>query len=152
MAWKNIFCQINSIWRQTTFSALSFAFLMALIEEDIWGAGGQRLFVCLREKFLSVWVDRYLDREQSKVSRWREFEKKCKARSAGWWKTGGQGESREQLGEQPFYSTCEGLNKLRQKKTNEPIQEPKQHPRLASLDKLSLLRIDLQQTALFNAE
>lgn len=74
---------------------------MALIEEDIWGAEGQRLFVRLGE-VLSVWVNQYLDREQSKVSLWRELEKNVKAKSAGWWKTWGQRESREQLGEQPF--------------------------------------------------
>lgn len=45
---------------------LSSAPLMALIEEDVWGVAGQRLFVRLGEVW-SVWVDQYLDREQSKV-------------------------------------------------------------------------------------
>lgn len=61
------------------FLSLSTAFLMALIEEDIWGAEGHRLFVHLGE-VLSVWVDQYLDREQSKVRQWRELEKNLRRR------------------------------------------------------------------------
>lgn len=52
---------------QDYFLSLSSAFLMVLIEEDTGGVEGQRMFVH-QAKVLSVWVDQYLDREQSKVS------------------------------------------------------------------------------------
>lgn len=67
--------QLGTQWHQRTLSAnkihqrlnyivsLSSAPLMALIEEDV---AGQRLFVRLGTVW-SVWVDQYLDREQSKV-------------------------------------------------------------------------------------
>lgn len=60
---------------------------MALIEEDIWSAEGQRLFVCLGE-VLSVWVDQYLVREQSKVKLVENLWKKKNLRQKWkWWKT-----------------------------------------------------------------
>lgn len=126
---------------------------MELIEEDIRGAEGQGLFVCLRE-VLSVWVDQYLDREQSKVKlverTWEKiYGEECRLvkdlRAGRVW-----GAARRAA----FYSACERLNKIRQKnKPPEPLkpfQEPKQHPRFAR--QTSLLRIDFQQTALFDAE
>lgn len=66
--WREKYILSNKIYLTPNyFLSLSSGFLMALIEEDIWGGEGQRLFVPLGE-VLSVWVDRYLDGEQSKVS------------------------------------------------------------------------------------
>ncbi len=126
------------------FLSLSTAFLMALIEEDIWGAEGHRLFARLGE-VLSVWVDQYLDREQSKVSKWRELEKNLRRRVQAGERLGGRrvsGAARRAA----FYSACERLNKNQTKKPPWTPLNPfrNQNNTLALLDKLSRLCIDFQ--------
>lgn len=94
------------------FLSLSSAFLMALIEEDIWGAEGQRLFVSLGEVFEclsgSIFGQRKIQGQL--VKRICEI---FKARRACWWKTLGQGEFREQ---QPFNPHVRDRTKSNKKK------------------------------------
>lgn len=110
---KRTFLCLIQIHCVTKLLCCTSAALMALMEGDAAGAEGQhRLFVRLGE-VLSVWVDQYLDREQSKVKLVSRMWKRGR-------REGGGGRGSEHAEWTSFHSACEQvLNKGKRKMKHE---------------------------------
>lgn len=125
--WHEKYILSNNIHLTTNyFLSLYSAFLLALIEEDIWGAEGQRLFVRLGEVWVFEWINIWTENNPRSASgeNLRKFEGE-ESRLVKYLRAGRVSGA---VWRAAFYSTCEGLNKIRQKKhpdPSEPIQQPK---------------------------